>query len=67
MATMTIFLILKEDQITLRLPSPAGMKIKVDYIVDIREGETWSGYTYEELRALGDGGHTVKDRTRKEE
>jgi len=43
--------------LTIRLPSPPG--IKVDRSWTVTPNESWQGYTYEELTTLGIGQHDI--------
>ena len=56
---MTVHLVVKQNVVLVRLPSPTGEVILVDYEVPIRSGESWRGITYKALRNLGSGQHEI--------
>lgn len=57
---MVLFLTILRDRVSIRLPSPPeGPHVHCQF--DVRPGESIPGYTYEELRSMGDGRHDLPD------
>lgn len=57
---MIVYIELESDQLILRLPSPANFPGQIDVQIPVKQGETWNGYTYEQLRELGSGEHKIQ-------
>lgn len=57
---MTLFIVLLDDSLEIRLPSPPG-PILADFRTKVRPGESFAGYSYQSLRRLGSGRHDLPD------
>jgi len=49
----TLFISLYEDMVGVRYPSLGPIKVDTEY--EVRPGQVFHGYSYEELRAMGEG------------
>lgn len=57
---MTVFLTVYSERVEIRLPSNPAKGVSADAVETVEEGETWNGYTYEQLQELGSGEHKIQ-------
>jgi len=50
---MTLFISLYENMVGVRCPSPGPIKADTEY--EVHPTQVFHGYSYEELRAMGEG------------